>query len=211
MAIIDEKKFNKNRNKKSDGAGILNEKNIVNKPKMEDSRKKIINSFADIFPIRDIAEHDFFELRNGEYMEIIQVTSKDIYSLNESDKDNDIFSLAYLFQAYVPDLKLVPLYTPVNLEIQKNKIITNIRNCKKQQYKPFLEKKLAELEFIEKHRTNKEFFFFLYADSTKTLFERKSQIRKLLIQSNPMLELELDKKVNVLYQMCNLNTKPKAD
>lgn len=211
MAIIDEKKF-KNKNKKNDNVvGILNEKNIVKAPQLEDKHKKIINSFADIFPIRDIAEHDFFEMKNGEYMEIVQVTSKDIYALNEGDKDNDIFSLAYLFQAYIPDLKLVPLYTPVNLEIQKNRIILNIRNSTKSQYKNFLEKKLAELEFIEKHRTNKEFFFFLYADTTKTLFDRRLQIRRLLTQSNPMIELKIEKKINVLFQMCNLNTKPIVD
>ena len=144
-------------------------------------------------------------------MEIFQITSKDIYALNETDKDNDIFSLAYLFQAYIQDIKIVPMHTPVVLEKQKAQILKNIRNSKKEQYLPFLEKKLAELEFIEEHRTNKEFFFFIYAETTKNLLERKNYMKKLLSESNPMIDLDIDKKINVLFQLSNLNTKPRTD
>lgn len=210
MALINEKKHRK-KDVVSNKNAIMNEKNIMSVQERKEKRVKVISSFADIIPIIDIAEFDFFEMRNGEYMEIVQVTSKDIYSLNESDKDNDIFSLAYLFQAYIPDVKLVPLHTPVNLELQKNNIIRNIRKCKVPVYVPFLEKKLAELEFIEENRTNKEYFLFLYGDSIRNLQERKLQLRKLLGRSNPVVELDLSKKINVLYQLSNLNSKPKID
>lgn len=206
MTLLKEKEVSK----KTKGISVLNEKNIViNKQKK--AQQKIIHSLAEIYPVVDIADYDFFEMKNGEFMEIIQITSKDIYSLNETDKDNDIFSLAYLLQAYINDIKIVPLHTPVVLEKQKNQIINNMRNCKKEQYLPFLEKKLAELEFIEEHRTNKEFFFFIYADTTKDLLERKGYMRRLLAQSNEMIELDIDKKINVLFQLGNLNTKPKMD
>lgn len=211
MVLFDERKYKKRKNLSNNSNAVMNEKNIMSPKERKGKRKKIVTSFADIIPIIDIVEYDFFEMRNGEFMEIVQVTSKDIYSLNENDKDNDIFSLAYLFQAYIPDIKLVPLHTPVNLELQKNNIIRNIRKCKEPAYIPFLEKKLAELEFIEKNRTNKEYFFFLYADSIKTLLERKSQFKKLFGRSNPIIELELEKKLNVLYQLSNLNSKPKID
>lgn len=210
MVLIDESKYKKGKELNSNTAAILDEKNII---EIKDRRKrvKVISSFADIIPIIDVADFDFFEMRNGEFMEIIQVTSKDIYSLNESDKDNDIFSLAYLFQAYNPDIKIVPLSTPVNLEIQKNNVIRNIRKCKVPAYIPHLEKKYAELEFIEKNRTNREYFIFLYAEDVKTLNERKNQIKKLLVRSNPVIELDFTKKINVLYQLFNPNSKPTVD
>lgn len=205
MALIKEGK-NSTSNK-----GILDEKNIINKKNSTNDKQKVINSIARIFPVKDYADFDFFEMKNDEYMEIVQITSKDIYSLNEQDKDNDIFSLAYLFQAYLPDLKIVPMNVPVNLEVQKNKIQKKIRNCKKEEYLPFLEKKLYELEFLEEHRTNKEFFFFLYAKSPQELLDRKNHIKKLLSKSNPLIELDIEKKVNVLFQLSNLNTKPKVN
>lgn len=210
MALINEKKYRKKVKIDNENA-IMNEKNIMSVKETKEKREKVISSFANIFPILDIAEFDFFEMRNGEYMEIVQVTSKDIYSLNESDKDNDIFSLAYLYQAYIPDLKLVPLHTPVNLEIQKNNVIRNIRKSKASVYIKFLERKLAELEFIEENRTNKEYFFFVYGESVRNLQERKTQLKKLLGSSNPLIELDLQKKINVLYQLSNLNSKPKTD
>jgi len=209
MALIDESKYRKK--KKTVSTAILDEQNIITIHEQNKKREKVISSFAEIIPVVDITDYDFFEMRNGECMEIVQVTSKDIYSLNESDKDNDIFSLAYLFQAFTHDFKIVPLSTPVNLELQKNNLIRCIRKCKVPEYVQYLEKKLAELEFIEKNRTNREYFIFLYADDTKTLLERKMHIKKLLVRSNPVIELGLEKKLNVLYQLFNPNSKPKID
>lgn len=130
MSLIQEKRKNN-----KDNISALNEKNIVEKGTTSE-RKKVINSLAEIYPIVDFADYDFFEMKNGEFMEIFQITSKDIYALNETDKDNDIFSLAYLFQAYIQDIKIVPMHTPVVLEKQKAQILKNIRNSKKEQYLP---------------------------------------------------------------------------
>lgn len=210
MVLFDEKKVNKKEGKEKSQA-VLDERNLITQRKMDQKKVKVLPSFADITPIIDISNNDFFEMRNGEYLEILQITSKDIYSLNESDKDNDIFSLTYFFQAYLGSVKIVPLNTPVNLELQKNNVIRRIRRNKVPAYLPFLEKKLSELEFLEKHRTDREFFIFVYAEDEKTLLERKTHVRKLLAQSNPVIELPVTKKVNVLYQLFNPNSKPKTD
>lgn len=208
MALIEEAKLKK---RPISSVAVLDERNRITIKEKKKKKPKVLSSFGDITPIVDIAEYDFLELRNEEYMEIVQVTSKDIYGMNESDKDNDIFSLAYLFQAYMPDMKLVPLHTPINLDVQKDNVRKNIQRCKEPAYLPFLEKKLAELEFIEENRTNKEYFFFLYADSVKQLLERKGQFKRLFARSNPVTEIPLEKKLNVLYQLFNLNSKPKID
>ena len=210
MVLFDEKKVNKKVGKEKSQA-VLDERNLITQRKMDQKKVKVLPSFADITPIIDISNNDFFEMRHGEYLEILQITSKDIYSLNESDKDNDIFSLTYFFQAYLGSVKIVPLNTPVNLELQKNNVIRRIRRNKVPAYLPFLEKKLSELEFLEKHRTDREFFIFVYAEDEKTLLERKTHVRKLLAQSNPVIELPVTKKVNVLYQLFNPNSKPKTD
>lgn len=209
MTLMNESKIKKQRPASS--PAILNEKNRVTAKDRKNKREKVLSWFADLSPVIDMAEYDFFELRSGRFMEIVQVTSKDIYSLNEMDKDTDIFLLTYLFQAYGGDLKLVPLYTPVNLEVQKNQIIQNIRRAKDPTYVPFLEKKLAELEFIEKNRLNKEYFFFLYGDSVKELREYRSLFKKLLARTNPMIELGIEKKMNVLHQLANMNSKPRIE
>src|SRR5699024_10445544 len=134
--LIQEKRKNN-----KDNISALNEKNIVEKETTSE-RKKVINSLAEIYPIVDFADYDFFEMKNGEFMEIFQITSKDIYFIKEKDKDNYIFSLAYLVQDYIQDIKIVPMHTKVVLEKQKAQILKNIRNSKNEQYLHFLEKKL---------------------------------------------------------------------
>lgn len=208
MILFDETKIEK---KAADNQAIFDESNLRSEKEIKKKRPKIKSSIADIIPVIDITAYDFFELRNGEFMEIVQLSSKDIYSLNENDKDSDIFSWAYFYQAYLHPIKILPLNTPVNLELQKNNVLRRIKKNKVPAYLPFLEKKLAELEFLEEHRTNREYFLFIYAEDEKTLLERKSQIRKLLARCNPIIEISAEKKINVLYQLSNPNSKPKMD
>lgn len=188
----------------------LDEQDVVEKRKVKD--KVVVKpTVAELMPIVDITENDAFEMRDGTYLDIVQLTSKDIYSLNEEEKDHDVFSLAYLLQAYTYPLKVVPLNTPLSLERQKISIERQIRQNQTLSYLPFLLKKKQELEYLEEHRTNRDYLLFFYADDERTLRERKTHLYKLLRRSNPMRELTLDQKVHVLYQLNNPNTKPQLD
>lgn len=208
MALFDE---TTKRTKSKSRTALLDERDIAAERKAHSTKKKVLSSFADISPIVDITDSDFFEMRNGEFMEILQITSKDIYSLNETDKDNDIYSLAHFFQAYLPSVKVIPLNTPVNLEIPKRHVMRDIRRNQNPYYLPHLEKKLKDLEFLENNRTDREFFLFIYANDEKAMLENKVHARKLMARSNPLRELSLEKKLSILYQLANLNSKPLSD
>ncbi len=208
MSIFDETK-KQSRNKSR--TALLDERDIAAERKVRNTKKKVMSSFSDISPIVDITDSEFFEMRNGELMEILQITSKDIYSLNETDKDNDIYSLAHFFQAYLPAVKVIPLNTPVNLEIPKRLIMRDIRRNQNPYYLPHLEKKLKDLEFLENNRTDREYFVFLYGNDEKSMIENKLHARKLMARSNPLIELSLEKKLSILYQLANLNSKPLSD
>ncbi|MGE6370751.1 hypothetical protein ACQKDB_16605 [Planococcus kocurii] len=208
MATFEE---TKKRSKSKSRTALLDERDIAAERKAHSTKKKVLSSFADIAPIVDITDSEFFEMRNGEFMEILQITSKDIYSLNETDKDNDIYSLAHFFQAYLPSVKVVPLNTPVNLEIPKRHVLRDIRRNQNPYYLPHLEKKLKDLEFLENNRTDREFFLFIYSSDEKAMLENKVHARKLMARSNPLIELSLDKKLSILYQLANLNSKPLSE
>lgn len=208
MAIFEEKKSSLSRKR---SAALLDEGDITAERKLRSTKKKIMSSFADMAPIVDVTDTDFFEMRNGEFLEILQIASKDIYSLNETDKDNDIYSLAHFFQAYLPSVKIVPLNTPVNLEIPKKNVMRDIRRNRNPNYLAHLEKKLRDLEFLETNRTDREYFLFLYGNDEKVLHENKVHAKKLMGRSNPIAELTLEKKISILYQLANLNSKPLAE
>lgn len=208
MALFEE---NKKQSIRKRSAALLDERDITVDQKPRNTKKKVLSSFADIAPIVDVTDTDFFEMRNGEMMEILQLTSKDIYSLNESDKDNDIYALAHFFQAYLPSVKFVPLNTPVNLEIPKRNVMRDIRRNRNPYFLPHLEKKLKDLEFLENNRTDREYFLFIYGNDERALLENRAHAKKLMARSNPIIELTLEKKISILYQLANLNSKPLSE
>lgn len=208
MALFEE---NKKQSIRKRSAALLDERDITVDQKPRNTKKKVLSSFADIAPIVDVTDTDFFEMRNGEMMEILQLTSKDIYSLNESDKDNDIYALAHFFQAYLPSVKFVPLNTPVNLEIPKRNVMRDIRRNRNPYFLPHLEKKLQDLEFLENNRTDREYFLFIYGNDERALLENRAHAKKLMARSNPIIELTLEKKISILYQLANLNSKPLSE
>jgi len=179
----------------------LDEVQLTTTPTRKEKRVRIPPSVASLLAIVDSTAFDMFEMQDGTYCDIIQLTSKDIYGLSETEKDHDIFSLAYLLQAYVHPLKVIPLNTPLNLEKQKQRIERQLRQNQIAAYRPFLQKKKQELIYLEEHRTNRE----------AMLRERKHQLTKLLRRSNPMVELTLEQKIHILFQLHNPNTKPTQD
>ena len=136
---------------------------------------------------------------------------KDIYSLNSFDLNDDVDNLANFFTAFTNDIKIVPLNVPLNLEEQKDHIYRQIKKSKDIAYRSFLESRLDELKALEQHRTNREYFIFIYADEEKKLLEKLHQAKMLLSRSNPAISLTIEKKTNILFQMFNPNTKPLSE
>ena len=189
----------------------LDEMQLTTPPTRKEKRVRIPPSVASLLPIVDATALEGFEMQDGTFCDIIQLTSKDIYGLSETEKDHDIFSLAYLLQAYIHPLKVIPLNTPLNLEKQKQRIERQLRQNQIAAYRPFLQKKKQELIYLEEHRTNRDYLLFFYAPDEAMLRERKHQLTKLLRRSNPMVELTFEQKMHVLFQLHNPNTKPTQD
>jgi len=170
MVFLDEKKTKQKSSQ--NGFAILDENNVISEKQEKQKKTAVKSSFAEICPIIDITNNDFFEMRSGEYLEIVQIESKDIYSLNETDLQNDINTLAIFYATYIDDLKIVPLDVPLSLERQKAYIAQRMRNNKNPAYETFLKARMKELENLEKYRTNREYFLFLYSDDEKKLLEK---------------------------------------
>lgn len=187
---------------------ILDESNVKDERETVEKKARIKSSFSSIAPIIDVTSNDFFEMRSGEYMEILQITSKDIYSLNENDRYSDMSNLANFYISFTKDIKIIPLNVSLNLEVQKKFLYKKLNQNKIPTYQPFLEKRLEEMKQLEKHRTNREYFIFLYEDDESKLLEKIHQVKNLLIRSNPLLELTLEKKYDILFQLNNPNSKP---
>lgn len=205
MVVLNE---DNSRKKKIINEDILDEKNIVEKPLTKEKKIKIKSNFGQITPILDMTENDFFYMRNGEYLEILQLDSKDIYSLNESELNHDIQQLEMFFSVLVRDIKILPLNVPLNLEKQKDNMYRCLERATKDSYVATIKRRLNELEKLEKIRTNREYFILLYADTEQKLREIINQGRAVLSSTNPLSEISREKKLNIFFQLNNINTKP---
>lgn len=202
----------KRKNDEVISTALLDESKYIPKKGLQQKKKAVVKpSFAAVAPIVDVSNNEFFEMASGEFMEILQIESKDTYSLNASDLNNDVNNLAELFIFISDDIKIVPLNMNMQLETQKRFFIRKINFCKNPLHKKFLELRLAEFEKIEKYRTNREYFMFVYHKDEQKLKQKISNIKSKLSRSNPVNSLTLDKKINILFQMANPCTKPIVD
>ncbi|QKE76048.1 hypothetical protein HPK19_24895 (plasmid) [Arthrobacter citreus] len=210
---LNEKTFNlslvEKNNPVTSTPAIFDESQIMMKKEQKEDKPIIKKSIADIIPVIDLTANGFIELRNGEFMEILQLTTKDVYSLNEEDKNLNIYSFAFFLQSYLEDMKIVPLNFPVDTTIQQQHIQRKLERTDNQLYVPFLKKKLEELRYIEKNRTNREYYLFLYSESEFTLRNKAIQVERLLQRTTPISLLSEEKKIAILYKLNNLNSKTK--
>lgn len=210
MAILKGHKGIRLRKGKSKGAAVFVQGEDTSTVRVE-KKPKMKSSFVAIAPVIDLTGNGYFELSNGDgFMDVIQLTSTDIYALNEADKQKKIFSFAYFMQWYTHDWKVIPFDFPVDTSKQQRFITQKMQDARKPQYRLFLEKKLEELQFIERERYNREFYMFLYADDEYTLRERVANVTAKISRVAPAVALPDEKKINILYKLHNLNSKNRS-
>lgn len=210
MAIFDERKKAKEESL-NDSSSIFDERDLENKRVKKERKPKIMSSFSEISPIIDMTENGFFELNNDEgYLDILQLTSKDVYAMNVDEIEKDVVQFAYFNQWYTEDYKIIALNFPEDTSKQQRNTLKRLNNPAKPEYESFLQQKLNELQFIETDRTNREYFLFIYADDEYTLHSRVRNIKGILRNVFPIIQISEEKKINVLYKLFNLNSKNKT-
>lgn len=78
------------------------------------TKPKVESSTRDIHPLADYVE-GVYQLRNNSgYLDIFQVTTKDLYAQNEQDTDLDVYTFERLIRANSEDMKIIGLTYPVD-------------------------------------------------------------------------------------------------
>ncbi|MEK4306886.1 hypothetical protein [Oceanobacillus sp. FSL K6-0251] len=211
MAIFEEKSKKNGSFIPEKQTPIFDEKSMHKEKVKKEKKVRVKPSFADMSPYVDITANGYIELRDEDgYFEIVQLTSKDIYSQNSDDREKDIFLLAYFFQWYLYDIKIIPLNFPVDTSSQQRHLLKKLEKETREAYRYFLQQKLDELIFIETERTNREYYMLVYADDEFTLQTRLNHVYRLLQPVLPVVHLNDQKKINIVYKINNLNSKNKS-
>lgn len=192
---------------KEDKKKIKEQKKLekLNAKNMKKAQKSIYKYVSDILPIADLDDKDRIITKTA-YMDIYQVATTDIYTFNTYEANLHIFTFIAFLRSYTNDMKLISMNFPVNTTTQQNYFKKKIRECTNEKHKTFLVKKLEELEFLEKHRTNREFYIMVFSEDhdIKHLMENVIKSQSKIFMLKP---IDADKKVKILFKMNNLNSK----
>ena len=173
--------------------------------KKQVKKEKVLRQTPSVLPLVQIHE-DYILMKNG-VMDILQITTKDLYSMNDGDLQFMLLSQARLLRSYFPAFKEVSLNFPANTEKQKAYWLRKKEKTSDPLRLQFIERKLFELDYLEKERTNREFFLFLYAETPQQLHDQKKQFIRAMQQTFPLEELSIEKKKDVLFVLNNQNSK----
>lgn len=181
------------------------QKNKTTRKKVE-RKSHVLRKTPMIMPFLDITE-EHIVMKKGYFMDIFQISSNDLHSLTDTDITIKLLEKARFYRSSASQHKVVGLNFPANTEKQrlywerKKERTTDPLRIR------FINRKLFELEFIARERTNREFFLFVYAKSSQTLEDEKNQVVRGMRQSFPLQTLSNEKKQDILFLMSNQNSK----
>jgi hypothetical protein len=168
--------------------------------------KKVLVTTKALLPFKDIDDDDSTITQSG-YIDIFQIDSKDIYSLNEIERKMHIYNFVSFLRGYVYDFKLIVMKFPVNTLKQQRFLEKRLKECDKKIYSNFLKEKLEQLIFLEDNRQNKEFYIMIFIKDT----DNKEEVKRLLFMNQNMAiqlkTLDVEKKLKILFKLNNPNTK----
>lgn len=204
--IFDETKWKeqtkeKAKNKKK---STLKQKNKIKRKK--EKLPKVNAKAVSLLPFVDI-DANFIEAKNGSVIDIYQIGSRDIHSLNEDEGKRLIYEMTKFYRVYQYDFKFVAMSFPANTKVQQQYLEKKISNTSNPIYIQYLNHKLEELKFLEKHRVNQEYYIFLFANSLSMLDDQKKTIRRMLQFALPIQVLPEEKKQQILAKLNNQNSK----
>lgn len=188
---------------------LLKEEKKLKKKELKEIRKenrKVLVTTKELLPFIDVDDDDSIITKKG-YIDIFQIDSKDIYSLNEIERKMHIYSFVSFLRGYVYDFKLISMKFPVNTLKQQRFLEKKIKECNNEIYNNLLKEKLEQLIFLEENRQNKEFFIMIFIKDT----DNKEEVKGLLLRNQniaiQLKPLDIEKKLKILFKLNNPNTK----
>jgi len=171
-----------------------------------EKKPKVYKSVMDVLPFSHVDE-DYIVLNDGSYLEILQIETTDLHSKNDDELQQLLYPRTGFIRSYNNAFKEVALNFPVDASLQRRYWLKKMKSTNNPVKLRIIERNLQSFDFIEKERTNREFFMFIYADTKAGIQSLVAQAIRMNQFSFPMHEIQLQKKKDVLFLMNNSNTK----
>lgn len=180
-------------------------KNTIKTKNKKAKKEKVLSQTPSLLPFLAL-EKDWIVLKDG-VMDILQISGRDLYALSDEERQLMVGARAGMYKSFFPSVKEVSLNFPTNMFKQKRYWLKKQAITNDPIRLRFIQRKLFELDFLEKERTNREFLLFIFAENESQLRERRQQLMKSGYRSFPLKILSNEKKTDILYLLNNQNTK----
>lgn len=142
---------------------------------MKKKEKQEVLDIREDIPIRRYdKQKKCFQRENGSYSNLYQIIPRDLVNSDVDEIEMDCFKWAKFLKIYGLDIEIISMMFPCNTHTQQEYWKKRMRNNTNPLYHEMIKRKLAELEYREKHAVTKQFFIqVFFADDN----ERKESIR----------------------------------
>lgn len=172
------------------------------KPKKPKVSKKTVDLLPFVCP-----EDGYILLKDGTWMEIMQIETTDLYSKNEEELLRLLRMQTMFLRTFNESFKEVIMNFPIDATTQRNYWLKKKKNVKDPVLLKFIDVKLHEFDVLERERMNREFFLFLFADTKERLTTSVLQVIRSRQHAFPVQKISQSKKRDVLFLLNNQNTK----
>ena len=165
------------------------------------SSERFGRNITEQIPIR-FYENGYFVLKDNRLMNIFEVQGKSFYNTGEDELNNQVYRLAEYYRMQKEDIKIVFMNYPTNTSKQQNFLREKLKSATSL-YRKWIGKELTILENLEKYRTDRVAFIFIFANNENTYHR---QVEMLKNKSSLLIkEITLEKKITILRKLYNMN------
>lgn len=172
-----------------------NEENVV-----------VTKETKDLLPdIRYDSANECYVKQNGECIDFIKIKSKDLVNSSNDEIEYDQYRYMKFYMTYADDVKIICMNFPCDTQQQQSYLQKKINSTNNYRQKYWLQKRLDELEWVEKNRTTREYYYMIFSKNIEEHLKNKTEIVSALGSGrNGLIEfISEEEKRQVFYKMNN--------
>lgn len=171
---------------------------------MKKSNKKESASMSELLGILSYSERDTcFQLEGWGCLDIVRVICSDFQAIRDIDLEYENLKLQQFYSRYPADLKLVCVSMPERCTEQIQYVTHKLESCQETVRRNELVARKKELQWLEKNRQRKEYYFFLYTESPEQLADARGGAVGRLEDARLILTISRQEKIDVLTKILN--------
>ena len=182
-----------------------NKEKIENKKTKEGKGLLGLNRVSELIPKR-LNEKGYVITQSG-ILDIFQIMPKNILAANFEEQEQVIYWLTVFYRAYKDDFKIVFMNFPSVTTRQQENIKRVMTRTANEKHLSFLHQKHEELVEIEKSYSDREYYFFLFANNETDYNDKINILQYQLRQVLDVVTLTEKKKEDVLFKLNNQNSR----